>query len=88
MTIRVFGSDMCGACQATEEFLEEQGVEFEHKDILKEEESARDMADAIESCDEDIECEITPDKKPAIPIIDTGDRLIIGFDQEELESLA
>lgn len=72
---------------ATEEFLEEQGVEFEHKDILKEEESARDMADTLERCNEDIECDITPEKKPAIPIIDTGDRLIIGFDKEELRAL-
>lgn len=87
MTVKVYGSDMCGACETAEQFLEEQGVEFEHKDILKEQESAEDMAEAIESCDEDIKCDITPEKRPAIPIIDTGNKLIIGFDEEELQSI-
>jgi arsenate reductase-like glutaredoxin family protein len=88
MTVEVYGSDMCGACQATEDFMEENDIEFEHKDILKNPDDAEDMADAIEDCNAEVQCEITPEKKPAIPIINTGDKLIIGFDKEEIKSLA
>jgi len=88
MSVTVYGSDMCGACQKTEEFLEEQGVEFEHKDILKNEKDAEDMADTIKKCDELDSCEFTPEKRPSIPLVVTEDKVIVGFDKSEMSSIS
>lgn len=83
--LKVFGSDLCGACVKTKEFLEEKDADFEFKDVVQDEENAEELAEEVENCNELDGCEFTPEKRLSIPMVVTEDEVIIGFDKNKLE---
>lgn len=82
--IKVFGSDMCGACVKAKEFLDEEDVEYEFKDVLEDKDNVEEFEETVRECDEEEVCEFTPEKKMSIPMIKVGDEILVGFDENKL----
>jgi len=73
----VYGSDACGACKETVNFLRKKGVKFEYRDALK---YSKELHPIYKKrCEKEGKCEI------AIPLIKIGDKIIVGFNAKELE---
>jgi len=79
MSVIVYGSDSCPACELVKDYLKKKGVLFEYRDALR---HARELQ-AIYSkrCKEEGKCEI------AIPVIKIDKKTIIGFSKRELKRL-
>lgn len=69
--VKVYTSDTCPHCVTAKEYLKENNIEFEEKNI-KETENRKDlMAMGVMS----------------VPLIIIGDEKILGFDKEKIDSL-
>lgn len=77
MAVIVYGSEACGACKATLDFLKNKGVSYEFKDVLK---HAEELFPIYKNrCEKEGKCEI------AIPVIKIADKVFVGFNAKELE---
>ncbi len=63
----------CGACTEAKNFLTSRGIHFEERDIRCNPEFLRILNEELDSC--------------TTPTLVTGDRIIVGFDQDEYRLL-
>lgn len=70
--ITVYGSDQCPPCRSLKQFLKNKGISFEYIDVTKDERGTKKL----------VEKNIF-----SIPVIEIGDKTIIGFNKEELNKL-
>ena len=69
----IYSTPYCVYCKAAKEFFEEHGVEYEEKDVAKDEE-ARDRM-------------IKKSGQLGVPVIEVGDEVVVGFDKKKLVAL-
>ncbi len=72
MNVIVYGAPWCPWCMKTKQFLENQKIEFEWKDV-------QDPDTAKEA--------YSKSGQEGIPVIDIDGQIIIGFDVEKIKSL-
>lgn len=68
----VYSSDTCPYCVAAKEFLSENNVEFEEKNVSR---------------DDAARAELIQKGYRGVPVIIVGEEEVVGFDKERLESL-
>ena len=73
MKVVIYTSPECEHCKAAKEFLKENDIAFEEKDVLRNRDNANEM--------------IAKSGKKIIPVIDVDGSIVAGFDQERLEEL-
>ncbi|MGH7889762.1 MAG: glutaredoxin family protein [Thermodesulfobacteriota bacterium] len=67
----VYTQTGCSACEAAKEFLSQEGINFEEKNIMNDELAMKQLSEKYNS--------------RSTPTILVDDEVIIGFDREELE---
>ena len=71
--INVYTSPSCGACNALKAYLKKENIEYNEIDVMVDQESlSKIMAKA---------------GKMELPIIEKGDKVIVGFHLNELQDL-
>ncbi|NCB24978.1 MAG: NrdH-redoxin [Bacteroidia bacterium] len=73
MKVTIYTSPECEHCKAAKEFLRENNVSFDEKDVLRNRDNASEM--------------IAKSGKRIIPVIDVDGSIVAGFDQDKLEEL-
>lgn len=73
MNVLIYSSPECEHCLAAKEFLKENHIAFEDKDVLRNRDNANEM--------------IAKSGKKVIPVIDVDGTIVVGFDQDKLEEL-
>ncbi|MHB8873296.1 MAG: glutaredoxin domain-containing protein [Myxococcaceae bacterium] len=74
----VYGAPWCGYCKKAAQWLSSRGIPFEEKDVEKDPEAARELAEKKRAAHR---------SGSGIPWIDAGGELISGFDERALERL-
>jgi len=69
----VYGTGMCVWCEKLKEFLKENKVEFEYKDVGQDSEAAKEMVDKS--------------GQMGVPVTDIDGKIIIGFDEYKIREL-
>lgn len=69
----VYSQPGCSGCKAAREFLSQKGIAFEVKNIREDAQAMKELTDKYNS--------------RSTPTILVNDRVIIGFDEEELERM-
>lgn len=67
----VYSTPTCPYCTMAEQFLNEHGIKFQHVDVSKDKKAAKEM--------------IEKSGQMGVPVIDIDGKIIVGFDQEEME---
>ena len=70
MDVNVYGTPSCPFCGMAEDLLTKNGVDFEKVDLSENEEEMNRIAEEAGEF--------------AVPIIEIGDELIVGFDKEKI----
>lgn len=70
MTAKVYSTPSCPYCKMAKDLLAENGVDFETVDISEDRDEMNRIADEAGEF--------------AVPIIEIGDKLIVGFDKEKI----
>lgn len=71
--VTIYSTPYCVYCKAAKEFFLEHNVEYEEKDVAKDEEAREYM--------------IQRSGQLGVPVIEVGDEVIIGFDKKRLVAL-
>ena len=71
MSVILYATETCPYCHMAREFLEGLSVDFELKDVGKDEAAAREMMDKS--------------GQMGVPVIEVGDLVLVGFDRGALE---
>ena len=69
----IYSTPYCVYCKAAKEFFQENGVEYEEKDVAKDEEARERM--------------IHKSGQLGVPVIEVGDDVVVGFDKNRLAAL-
>jgi glutaredoxin 3 len=69
----IYSTQYCVYCKAAKEFFAEHGVEYEEKDVAKDEEARERM--------------IQRSGQLGVPVIEVDDEVVIGFDKKKLSTL-
>lgn len=69
--VTVYTRPGCESCERLKEFLAEQGVPFEEKDIVRDSAAADELATLTQGA-------------ATAPVIVIGEKVVIGFDRPEL----
>lgn len=67
----VYSTPTCSYCVIAKDFLKEHRIKFEEVDVSKDEKRAKEM--------------IEKSGQTRVPVIEIDGKIIVGFDQEELE---
>ncbi len=70
--IKVYTTPTCPWCRKTKEFLKEKGVEYDEIDVSSDRGAAKEM--------------IERSGQMGVPQIVVGEKVIVGFDPDEIES--
>ena len=70
--VKIFSTPNCNLCEQARKLLSEKGVEFDSFDITSDREALREMQ------------ELSHGARTA-PVISVGDKVLVGFNKEELE---
>jgi glutaredoxin-like YruB-family protein len=73
MKVTVYSTTTCPWCVKAKEYLKENGVPFEEKNVSKDREAAMYMIDKT--------------GQRGVPVIDINDNFIVGFDKEQIDKL-
>lgn len=73
--VTIYGADWCKPCHLAEAYLKKRGIAFEHKDI-DEPEAKEEMRQALEKAGI---------KTHSIPVLDVNGKLLVGFNEAELD---
>ena len=71
MKVTVYSTPTCPFCHKAKEYLKEKGVEFEDVDVSENKEKQKEMIDKS--------------GQMAVPVLDIGGTIIIGFDQAKMD---
>ena len=69
----IYTTPTCVYCRAAEEFFKENNVQYEEKDVAKDEQARNDM--------------VQKSGQLGVPVIDVGGEIVIGFDESRLKEL-
>lgn len=72
MAVKIYSTPTCPFCQKAKGFLSENGVSFEDIDVSRDEAAIRDF--------------IAKTGQTGVPVLEIGDALILGFDQEKIKA--
>jgi len=72
MAVKVYSTPTCPYCKMAEEYFREKGVEFEHIDVAKDQNAAKEM--------------IEKSGQMGVPVIEIDGKIIVGFNKEEIET--
>ena len=67
---RVFSTPSCPYCVTLKEFLKHHDIEFEDIDVSKDEKALEEM--------------INKSGQMGVPVIEIGDKIVVGFDKEKI----
>ncbi|MBW2974580.1 glutathione S-transferase N-terminal domain-containing protein [Candidatus Woesearchaeota archaeon] len=67
----VYGTERCPWCHKAKDFLKENNIEFEDKDVSSDEGASNEM--------------IEKSGQRGVPVIDIDGTIIVGFDQEAIK---
>ncbi len=73
MNVIVYSAEWCPWCKKTKEFLEENGIKFEERDIEKTDGAAQEV--------------VKKSGQRGIPVVDIDGTIIIGFNKPALEEV-
>ena len=73
MHITIYTTSTCPYCHMAKDFFSERKIEFEEIDVSKDQEKAEEM--------------VKLSGQMGVPVIKIGDKIIIGFDKEKIESV-
>jgi glutaredoxin len=73
----IYGAEWCKPCHMAEAYLEKKGVPFVHKDIESDQEADDEMRAKLEAAGL---------KTHSIPVIDVGGKILVGFDQTQIDT--
>ena len=76
--VTIYGTSWCGACRAARQYLTERKIPFADKDVERDADAARELADKAAKMG------IPTDR---VPVIDVRGRLLLGFDKARIEAL-
>ncbi|MBI2124076.1 MAG: glutathione S-transferase N-terminal domain-containing protein [Candidatus Wildermuthbacteria bacterium] len=71
--VTIYSTPYCVYCKAAKEFFQEHGVEYEEKDVAKDEEARERM--------------IQRSGQLGVPVIEVDDEVVVGFDKKKLATL-
>lgn len=71
--VKVYSTPTCPYCIALKEFLKSKKIQFEDIDVSKDSKAAREM--------------IEKSGQMGVPVVEIGDKIIVGFDKEEIEKI-
>jgi glutaredoxin-like YruB-family protein len=69
--VKVYSTKTCPWCIKVKEFLKEKKIEFEDIDVAADQKAANEM--------------IEKSGQMGVPVIEINGKIIVGFDQEEIE---
>ncbi|HED04726.1 MAG TPA: NrdH-redoxin [Candidatus Fraserbacteria bacterium] len=69
--VKIYSTPTCSGCDAAKEFLRQRGIPFYEYNVAKDLEAAERM--------------IKRTGQTAVPVIEVGDAVIVGFDRRRLE---
>jgi glutaredoxin 3 len=70
--VKVYSTPNCNLCEQTRKFLTEKGVDFEYIDVTRDRDGLQEMR------------ELSKGARSA-PVISVGDKVVVGFNEKELE---
>ena len=76
--VTIYGTSWCGACRAAREYMTAHKIPFADKDIERDPEAARELAEKAAKMG------IPTDR---VPVLDVRGRLLLGFDPARVEAL-
>jgi glutaredoxin len=76
--VTIYGTSWCGACRAAREYMTTHKIPFVDKDIERDPEAARELAEKAAKMG------IPTDR---VPVLDVRGRLLLGFDPARVEAL-
>ncbi len=71
--IKIYSTKTCPYCIAAKEFFREKKIPFEDIDVSGNEKARQEM--------------VRKSRQMAVPVIQIGERIIVGFEQEEIEEI-
>ena len=71
--IKIYSTRTCPHCIAAKEFFRENKIPFEDIDVTNNEKAQQEM--------------VRKSRQMAVPVIQMGERIIVGFEQEEIEEI-
>ena len=71
MKVKVYSTNVCPYCTMAKDFLKEHGVEFEEVNVQEDQEAAKEM--------------VEKSGQMGVPVIEIGNRIIVGFDKEAIK---
>jgi len=73
MTVKIYTTTHCPYCVMAKDFFKEHGVKFTEVDVAADEAAAQEMIDKT--------------GQMVVPVIEVGEKVIIGFDKPRLKQL-
>jgi glutaredoxin len=73
----IYGAEWCKPCHMAEAYLEKKGVPYVHKDIESDQAADDEMRAKLKAAGI---------KTHSIPVIDVGGKILVGFDQSQLDT--
>jgi len=70
---RVFSTPSCPYCVTLKEFLKHHNIEFDDIDVSKDEKALEEM--------------INKSGQMGVPVIEIGDKIVVGFDKEKIVNI-
>ena len=71
--IKIYSTRTCPHCIAAKEFFREKRIPFEDIDVSDNEKAQQEM--------------VRKSRQMAVPVIQMGEKIIVGFEQEEIEEI-
>jgi glutaredoxin 3 len=71
MKVKIYSTKFCPHCIEAKAYLKEKGVDFEEIKVDEDQDAAQEM--------------IKKSKQMSVPVIEINDKIIIGFDKEEID---
>lgn len=71
--VKIYTTPTCVFCLPTKQFLQQQGIDYEEIDISQSEEALKELKEKT--------------GQSGVPVIEVGDRLVIGFDRAKINKL-
>lgn len=69
--VTIYSTPTCPWCKTTKKFLQDNGVQYEDKDVASDLSARQDM--------------MTKSGQMAVPVVDVDGRIIVGYDEPQLK---
>ncbi len=69
--VKIYSTSTCPYCEMAKEYLKERNVQYEERDVSSDEAAQKEM--------------IAKSKQMGVPVIEIDGKIIVGFNQEEID---